>query len=100
MEINKRSAYRLCSITNSLLQTRMKCAIEDQDDAELSRVEKVVAEVNTICDDLCSHSLTNKSIHTICCDCGKIIKHGCCGHDSDCAVHNAPAIPIGECDCL
>jgi hypothetical protein len=20
-------------------------------------------------------------------------------HDSDCAVHNAPALPIGQCDC-
>jgi hypothetical protein len=23
----------------------------------------------------------------------------CCGHDSDCAVHNAPALPVGPCDC-
>ena len=23
----------------------------------------------------------------------------CCGHNSDCAVHNAPALPIGPCDC-
>ena len=23
----------------------------------------------------------------------------CCSHDSDCAVHNAPAIPVGPCDC-
>lgn len=20
-------------------------------------------------------------------------------HDSDCALHNAPALPVGECDC-
>lgn len=29
--------------------------------------------------------------------------HGCqgggCLHDSDCAVHNAPALPVGPCDC-
>lgn len=23
----------------------------------------------------------------------------CCGHASDCAVHNAPALPAGPCDC-
>jgi hypothetical protein len=23
----------------------------------------------------------------------------CCGHASDCAVHNAPALPTGSCDC-
>lgn len=23
----------------------------------------------------------------------------CCGHASDCAVHNAPALPVGPCDC-
>lgn len=23
----------------------------------------------------------------------------CCGHDSDCAVHNMPAYPNGPCDC-
>ena len=23
----------------------------------------------------------------------------CCEHDSDCAVHNAPALPVGPCDC-
>lgn len=23
----------------------------------------------------------------------------CCNHDSDCAVHNAPALPVGPCDC-
>lgn len=23
----------------------------------------------------------------------------CCLHDSDCAVHNAPALPVGPCDC-
>jgi len=23
----------------------------------------------------------------------------CCGHTNDCAVHNAPAKPIGSCDC-
>jgi hypothetical protein len=23
----------------------------------------------------------------------------CCGHDSDCAVHNMPAMPNGPCDC-
>lgn len=23
----------------------------------------------------------------------------CCDHDSDCAVHNAPAYPVGPCDC-
>lgn len=23
----------------------------------------------------------------------------CCIHDSDCAVHNAPALPVGPCDC-
>lgn len=23
----------------------------------------------------------------------------CCGHDSDCAVHNAPALASGPCDC-
>lgn len=22
-----------------------------------------------------------------------------CGHASDCAVHNAPALPVGDCDC-
>jgi hypothetical protein len=27
------------------------------------------------------------------------IKGDCCGHDSDCAVHNAPALPAGACDC-
>lgn len=26
-------------------------------------------------------------------------KRVCCGHDSDCAVHNEPAMPAGECDC-
>jgi hypothetical protein len=26
-------------------------------------------------------------------------KVGCCGHDSDCAVHNAPALSVGSCDC-
>jgi hypothetical protein len=25
--------------------------------------------------------------------------NGCCGHASDCAVHNAPALPVGACDC-
>lgn len=29
--------------------------------------------------------------------------HGCqqgqCAHNSDCAVHNEPAMPAGECDC-
>jgi hypothetical protein len=26
---------------------------------------------------------------------------GCLGvlHKSDCAIHNAPALPVGECDC-
>ena len=24
---------------------------------------------------------------------------GCCGHASDCAVHNEPAMPRGLCDC-
>ena len=23
----------------------------------------------------------------------------CCLHDSDCKVHNAPALPVGRCDC-
>ena len=23
----------------------------------------------------------------------------CCEHDSDCAIHNAPAYPVGPCDC-
>lgn len=23
-----------------------------------------------------------------------------CPHDSDCAVHNAPALPVGACDCV
>lgn len=27
------------------------------------------------------------------------IKGRCCNHDSDCAVHNEPAFPAGECDC-
>lgn len=26
-------------------------------------------------------------------------QHDCCGHASDCAVHNAPALPVGPCDC-
>lgn len=25
--------------------------------------------------------------------------HSCCGHASDCAVHNEPAFPAGPCDC-
>lgn len=24
---------------------------------------------------------------------------GCCGHASDCAVHNEPAMPAADCDC-
>ena len=24
---------------------------------------------------------------------------GTCKHDSDCAIHNAPALPVGPCDC-
>lgn len=27
------------------------------------------------------------------------LKSGCCGHASDCAVHNAPALPPGPCNC-
>ena len=27
------------------------------------------------------------------------VQISCCGHDSDCAIHNAPAMPVGECDC-
>lgn len=26
-------------------------------------------------------------------------RQSCCAHDSDCAVHNAPALPVGPCDC-
>lgn len=26
-------------------------------------------------------------------------RKSCCAHDSDCAVHNAPALPVGPCDC-
>jgi hypothetical protein len=26
-------------------------------------------------------------------------RRSCCEHDSDCAVHNAPAYPVGPCDC-
>ncbi len=26
-------------------------------------------------------------------------REGCCGHASDCAVHNEPAMPVGACDC-
>ena len=26
-------------------------------------------------------------------------RKSCCGHDSDCAVHNEPAYPAGPCDC-
>lgn len=26
-------------------------------------------------------------------------RSGCCGHSSDCAVHNEPAYPAGKCDC-
>lgn len=29
----------------------------------------------------------------------KLALKGCCGHDSDCAVHNEPAYPVGPCDC-
>lgn len=25
--------------------------------------------------------------------------NSCCEHASDCAVHNAPALPVGPCDC-
>lgn len=29
-----------------------------------------------------------------------IVKYtSCCGHDSDCAIHNEPAEPAGKCDC-
>ena len=28
-----------------------------------------------------------------------IVKAGCCGHKSDCAIHNEPAFPAGACDC-
>lgn len=35
-------------------------------------------------------------------DAGRNHEHGpCdrCGHTSDCATHNAPALPMGDCDC-
>jgi hypothetical protein len=28
-----------------------------------------------------------------------LIANSCCSHASDCAVHNEPAYPAGECDC-
>jgi hypothetical protein len=27
------------------------------------------------------------------------VDSSCCHHASDCAVHNAPALPVGPCDC-
>jgi hypothetical protein len=30
---------------------------------------------------------------------GNATSERCCEHDSDCAVHNAPALPVGPCDC-
>jgi hypothetical protein len=27
------------------------------------------------------------------------VAQSCCDHASDCAVHNAPALPVGPCDC-
>ncbi len=31
--------------------------------------------------------------------CALVPEKVCCGHASDCAVHNAPALEVGPCDC-